>query len=1087
MATGGQDFTIDMRMRADFDSARKAIRATSKDLEALADTAREATTDVAGGGTDANVQAQRAYVQASQATQAAIAEEIGLIGQLQDRLDRGASSWEDLADTEAMLDKAMAKGLVTAEEYDQALVKLDKTQGTLERSTAKQQKTLDGTVSRYDKAGAQLKQLAQDEVRLKQAVDSGRISREQYNRAMAGIAARRAGIQNINQQARAMRGLQLHTVQTQQSVAALLRQLSMGSWRGATTSLVSLGGRAGVVGALFSGMAAPIAAAGAAVAVFAVAAFKGYTELRALESALISTGNIAGVTAGHLSDMAREVGAVSGEFGKAQEAAVLLAKSGQASADTLQDMISAAVNLSELTGQSIEQTTHEVLRLAKAPVPGLIELNQRYHFLTVATLEQVQALVDQGREQDAVRLSMDLLARTSEQRAQQMRDNAGSIERAWSYVKREVLDVWQAMKDVGRTDIEAQMRGVERAIKTAEGRNAFGAFTAPGGLFGGLIIRANRDTILKSLNERRAALEQQKKALDDVAKAEADQQAVQERGIKAQQAITSAVKDSATQSEKYAAAVADLKRQFTELREASPDSGLLTDVIFGADGGISGGAFDQALKSIRERFKERSKRTTQTDAQKAEEAARRELDNLVRRADMLEQLEEGETQLSEAQRIRYEIENGAFKNASEATKALLEDYAQLVDGEQRRIDMAREYVQVQLEIARMQGRPVPPHLDEESKRLQKLAQDYENLGRAAEAAEVRRLQTMREASRELDQLHAEYQRIMGAIEIAQQRIQLNVQSGLITQAEAQRQIVALYGQELGALDQLIPRMEELARVTGNEQALANVQRMRLELDQMRNTTDLLSQTIANTFEGSLAGALESLATGTASLADAARQFFTNMAQGLARFAAEQLAAIARAKLMQLLARKSGAENVGEGAAQLTTAAGATALAGGVVANGATALGASAAALQSAATTLLIANSMSSAGGFADGGFTGYGGKYAPAGVVHRGEYVMPQETVRAYGLDAMRAIHAGRARFANAPAPRVAPRAPRFSFAEGGLVGGQPAAPQVNVSSVNLIDSAQLVGGYLEDPSSDVVFVNKIGRNAGAIRQLLGS
>lgn len=38
-------------------------------------------------------------------------------------------------------------------------------------------------------------------------------------------------------------------------------------------------------------------------------------------------------------------------------------------------------------------------------------------------------------------------------------------------------------------------------------------------------------------------------------------------------------------------------------------------------------------------------------------------------------------------------------------------------------------------------------------------------------------------------------------------------------------------------------------------------------------------------------------------------------------------------------------------------------------------------------------------GFAKGGFTGEGGKYQVAGVVHAGEFVVPQETVRAYGPD----------------------------------------------------------------------------------------
>jgi hypothetical protein len=36
--------------------------------------------------------------------------------------------------------------------------------------------------------------------------------------------------------------------------------------------------------------------------------------------------------------------------------------------------------------------------------------------------------------------------------------------------------------------------------------------------------------------------------------------------------------------------------------------------------------------------------------------------------------------------------------------------------------------------------------------------------------------------------------------------------------------------------------------------------------------------------------------------------------------------------------------------------------------------------------------------FAEGGYTGSGGKYEPAGIVHKGEYVIPQETVNKYGV-----------------------------------------------------------------------------------------
>jgi len=46
--------------------------------------------------------------------------------------------------------------------------------------------------------------------------------------------------------------------------------------------------------------------------------------------------------------------------------------------------------------------------------------------------------------------------------------------------------------------------------------------------------------------------------------------------------------------------------------------------------------------------------------------------------------------------------------------------------------------------------------------------------------------------------------------------------------------------------------------------------------------------------------------------------------------------------------------------------------------------------------------------YATGGYTGPGGKMQPAGMVHKGEYVMPAETVRRLGVGAMDAIRDGR-------------------------------------------------------------------------------
>ena len=54
--------------------------------------------------------------------------------------------------------------------------------------------------------------------------------------------------------------------------------------------------------------------------------------------------------------------------------------------------------------------------------------------------------------------------------------------------------------------------------------------------------------------------------------------------------------------------------------------------------------------------------------------------------------------------------------------------------------------------------------------------------------------------------------------------------------------------------------------------------------------------------------------------------------------------------------------------------------------------------------------------FAEGGYTGDGGKYDVAGIVHAGEYVMPASAVDRIGVENLAALHHG-STSATSPAP----------------------------------------------------------------------
>ncbi|NDW43666.1 hypothetical protein [Ruegeria sp. PrR005] len=82
------------------------------------------------------------------------------------------------------------------------------------------------------------------------------------------------------------------------------------------------------------------------------------------------------------------------------------------------------------------------------------------------------------------------------------------------------------------------------------------------------------------------------------------------------------------------------------------------------------------------------------------------------------------------------------------------------------------------------------------------------------------------------------------------------------------------------------------------------------------------------------------------------------------------------------------------------------------------------------------------GGFADGGYTGDGSKYQPAGIVHKGEYVLSKEATRRIGVGNLEALHS----------------AAKRGYASGGYVGGpEPLRPRSEVRTESLGDSGQVI------------------------------
>lgn len=1125
------DVTKEAKKAADaLDRAARSSAASGSQMEDAGQKAAAGAAGMATAGESAKAMSADVATAADRvrtsgaAVQKTVADEIRLISELDARLERGAASMSDLADTEAMLDRVMARGLITTEDYNSALKALDKQEAGLTRSEQQRQRAVEGALGRYDSASAKLQKLERDEQELKAAVDAGRISREQYNRALAGINVQRNAVKVAEATSRSLGAGAISAGQYQMAMRQLPAQIT-----DITTSLVSgmpiwmvaiqqggqlkdsFGGVVPAARALTSALnpaTVVIGGLAAGLGLVGFAALQGYKQLRAYDAALISTGHSAGVTSGQLYAQANAVGDATGEYSNAAAAAQQLAASGKLTANTLSTAIGLAVNLAKLTGESIEGTTAKVVEVSKAPSATLAKLNEQYHFLTAAVYEQVRALEEQGKATDAAKVALEAIANVSDQRVKEMESRAGYLERAWDDVARTLKRVWQGLKDIGRIDSEAMLRAETAAMRgtTQQLQQALRNGNTPA-------VSYYYDQQIKQMERLRKA----RSAYDrDVSSAEnaAQAQRVQDAGVEAAKAIASGLEEGASKAEKLKKATEEVAKQFRELRKANPGSDLLKGVTFGDDGSVTGGAYDKRIAQLQEKFKERTPKTPKTEGQKDEAAAQRELERLKQQIDLVGTLDETRKKATETSRIQAAIAEGNFKNASAKTRQELLDEAKKLDMANLRVEADRKMLEIRDRIAALQGRGPDAELAKTTRELAKLKEELEAAGRAADAADVAKLLNLSKASTDLKNLQDTYNQVMAGIALGQQRIQVELQAGLITQADAQQRVVDLYQRQSSTLRDLVPQMRAAATALGTPEAIAAVDQIELKLKEMVQTTNLLQQTVRTTLQNGFKEAFMSLANGSASLTDAVRGFFLSVSSGLAEFVADQWsqalanritsmvfdkgvdvgtdAAAAAATQASAAALSTAAAGVTAGATAVASSATALSTSGAGLITGASAVTSAAIQMQAAAQAMAAASAVRAAASYAVGGYTGPGGKYQEAGTVHAGEFVHRQEVVRQPGALAflydfnrvgMAALERwrGYADGGHVAALPMLQRSPVFTAASP----APTAAPaQLGLRVVNQV-SPDLFDQYLDDPGSDTVIINKISRNSAAIRQAL--
>ena len=220
-----------------------------------------------------------------------------------------------------------------------------------------------------------------------------------------------------------------------------------------------VGAAARALGGYVVGLISPLTLLAGGIAVLAVAYNQGSKERDAFNQSIIMSGNLAGVTAGKLAEMAKSLSGQGYSQSGAADALAKLVATGKVGSEQLEKFAAVAMDLEKRAGIPIANTVENMAALGKDPVQASIRLNEQYGYLTTATLAQIKASEEEGRTAEAAARAQDTFAKAMAGRTSELTSNLGYIERAWEGVKSAASRAWNAMLNVGRPEAQEDVIG----------------------------------------------------------------------------------------------------------------------------------------------------------------------------------------------------------------------------------------------------------------------------------------------------------------------------------------------------------------------------------------------------------------------------------------------------------------------------------------------------------------------------------------------------------------------------------------------------------------------------------------------------
>lgn len=782
---------------------------------------------------------------------------------------------------------------------------------------------------------AALNKLADQEDKLARARDLGLLKPQVWQQYQSQLDMTRAKTLEVSRSSGVLGGslgrLNLHTIETQQSIATLLRSLASGDVMSAQSSITSLTARTGALGGAFTATGVAVGGTVAAIAAVGVAAAKGYMEMRDLDRLLIGMGGSAGALTGSLSNARNEIGRMTGDYQGASSAINQVIQSGRVLSNNAASIASAATSIASLTGQSIASVTSSIMDLADGGTDALAKLNRQYGFLTVASFNHIEAVRSEKGEAAALQLALLELERAQNDRVRSMRESAGTLERAWRGVKGEILDTIQAFKNIGRTDIE------QRLQESIWNLHNVRATTFGDPLQSERYMKA-RAEVSRLLGER---MEMQDKEWAEERKRR------QEREVIEVQAAAKA--EAAAASESINLQVAGLDRVSAKLlarNKIIADYNKLAD----NDARHFDGSMQRLIANAETEVDKRFNRQEGVGKKNADDTSTQTfIANIQRQISANQQLAESGSKVTASDRMVIQARQMLADKTSTMTAASRALLQALIP------QLQATDAQAEAEVERQRGMQASIALTErlaqlESQRKKQSTIDLMGLGLGTDETQVmqRKLDIERQYLDEQEKLDKAYNR---------DRNTLSAEAMAVRQAQYAQDTAALKASLSNSLN--VERDYQQYRLT----ALADWRRgfshaWKDYAFAAANAYDQAGSVMNTALSGWEDAWVRFAQTGKLSFRDMANAIIAD----LARIAAKQAA-------MGIINAVAGAWG-GGGGAYTGNGTGAGSIGG-------------------------FGNNL---GNFARGGYTGHGGKYDPAGIVHRGEYVVDAEATNRLGV-----------------------------------------------------------------------------------------